>query len=326
MRLACAHPAVRHACGIARHAVGAAPRGRCDAARAVPRTVLQACSPPSRLAARARSIARTPLPWILWTLRILNLGNAVLLGMAAFQSFFIIDGSVTRTFLMVYQALFGLLLALFELRVGSVARWVKRQFGFMFTFSGRLVFLIFVGAVCFGMIHTRPANLVDKTEIENWEYSSSWVLGVGIGTMANALINAFVVCSHPYFRDDPKAAMTDDEVEKYLKAHPDAVNRIANADAKAATGPPPAAAAPAAAAAAAPAAAPRADFGASGAGYTPPVPPRSAPKDAGGFTGSADGGATAAEVDPFSAAPSTVADPWGVGGGDDEDDDDNPFA
>ncbi|KAA0146529.1 hypothetical protein FNF29_08001 [Cafeteria roenbergensis] len=276
--------------------------------------------------ALSNAIARTPLPWILWILRILNLTNGVLLGVAAFESFFILDGSVTRTFLMVYEACFGLLLVLFELRVGPVARWVKRQFGFMFTFAGRLAFLIFVGAVCFGMLHNRPPSLVMKSDIDSWEYSYSWVLGVGIGTMANALVNSFVVCSHPYFRSDPRAKMTDEEVERYLRNNPEAASRIA-AKAGGPAGTP-------AAAAAKPAVPVRADFGASTApsasgGYTPPAAmpaPEATP-----FTGSADGGVSEADVDPFTGsapAPAPAAGPWSPAADDDDDDStgDNPFA
>lgn len=256
------------------------------------------------------------MPWILWILRFLNIANAVLLGISAFESFFIIDGSATRAFLMIYQALFGVLLLLFELRLGPVARWIKRQFGFMFTFSGRLVFLVFVGAVTFGMIHTRPSDVTDST---SWQYSSDWVTGVGIATMTNAVINAFVICSHPYFRSDPRSQMTDEEVERYLKEHPEA---LAKASAK-----------PSAAAASAPVAASSTPDFTSSAGYTPPAPvaaPSPAPDVASGsgFYGSADGGAGADDVDPFSAAPAPAAAPAAAAGDGNpfDDDDDNPFA
>lgn len=283
----------------------------------------------------SRSIAATPLPWVLWILRVLNIGNAVLLGISAFESAFIIDGSITRVFLMVYQGVFGLLLLLFELRIGPVARWIKKQFGFMFTFSGRLVFLVFVGAVTFGMIHDRPTNIEDAS---SWQYSMDWIIGVGIATLVNALVNAAVICSHPAFRQDPQGRMTEEEAIKYLKEHPEALARVPGPGTAGGTASPASVSAPAPGRASP---APRADFGASSGGYTPPVAPAQAPapnstaataKGDSGFFGSADGGVDAGDIDPFSAAPAPSPT---TGGGeaaddgnhfDDDDDDDNPFA
>ena len=61
-------------------------------------------------------------------------------------------GSVTRTFLATYIGMFALLLVLFETRVKYTEGAIRRLFGFMFSYGGRTVFLIFLGAICFGML------------------------------------------------------------------------------------------------------------------------------------------------------------------------------
>lgn len=82
--------------------------------------------------------------------------------------------TITRAFLATYIGLFAVLLCLFETRVkvrgvrtqGESGRadtppllfafrqwtepYIRRLFGFMFTFTGRAVFLIFLGAIAFG--------------------------------------------------------------------------------------------------------------------------------------------------------------------------------
>lgn len=48
--------------------------------------------------------------------------------------------------------MFALLLVLFETRVKYTEGAIRRLFGFMFSYGGRTVFLIFLGAICFGML------------------------------------------------------------------------------------------------------------------------------------------------------------------------------
>ncbi len=76
-------------------------------------------------------------------LRVLNLANAVLLGAASYFAFGLLQsGEVTRTFLATYIGLFGILLLLFETRFQYTEPFIRRNFGFLFTYSGRTVFLI----------------------------------------------------------------------------------------------------------------------------------------------------------------------------------------
>ena len=69
--------------------------------------------------------------------------------------------------------------------MGYTAPCIRRNFGFLFTSTGRACFLVFLGAVCFGM-------LGDSTQgTEGYD----WCLGAGIATMANALLNCFIICT-----------------------------------------------------------------------------------------------------------------------------------
>ena len=79
---------------------------------------------------------------------------------------------------------------------------IRRNFGFMFTYMGRAIFLIFVSAVCFGMLNTDQSGTP-------WY---SWAAGAGAGTLINAFINCIVICSHPGFKELSKAA--DAELNK----------------------------------------------------------------------------------------------------------------
>jgi hypothetical protein len=47
---------------------------------------------------------------------------------------------------------FAFLLFFFETRFACTETLIRRNFGFMFTYMGRTIFLIFLSAVCFGML------------------------------------------------------------------------------------------------------------------------------------------------------------------------------
>jgi hypothetical protein len=68
--------------------------------------------------------------------------------------------------------------------VPYTAPFIRRNFGFLFTSSGRMCFLIFLGAVCFGMI----SDSIKGTNAYNW------CIAVGTATMVNSLFNCFVIC------------------------------------------------------------------------------------------------------------------------------------
>jgi hypothetical protein len=69
----------------------------------------------------------------------------------------------------------------------------------MFTYMGRAVFLIFLSAVCFGMLNSDQASTP-------WY---SWAAGAGAGTLINSVLNCIVICSHPGFAEMSKQAEED---------------------------------------------------------------------------------------------------------------------
>ena len=168
-------------------------------------------------------VKKCPAPVVSAMLRLLNLGNAVLLGAACYFAFqtLVGAGDVTRTFLAIYCGVFGVLLALvrwnrsarpalaqpprpagplvltplprpprrtpaqFETRVAYTAPFIAKNCGFLFTAGGRTAFLIFLGAVCFGLLD----GAANKSTI-----GYNMCLGAGIATFGNAFFNCFIIC------------------------------------------------------------------------------------------------------------------------------------
>ena len=85
-----------------------------------------------------------------------------------------------------YLTCFGCLLCCFELRIASVERVVRRLFGFLFSYSGRTIFILFIASLCLG---TTGDNGI-----------SIWGIITGVLTFLNAMFNCFVVYSHPAFK------------------------------------------------------------------------------------------------------------------------------
>ena len=126
-------------------------------------------------------------------LRVLNLGNAALLGFACFMAFAMVQAQaaasevpITRAFLATYIGLFATMLALFETRVRYTAGCIRRNFGFLFTYTGRACFLIFLGAICFGML--------DDDGRAKAPNAYTTCLLAGLATVLNAALNCFIIC------------------------------------------------------------------------------------------------------------------------------------
>ena len=87
----------------------------------------------------SRQVKKLPVHVVSIMLRVFNTANAVLLACACWFAFQIAAGSMTRFFLATYIGVFSLLLFLFETRVKYTEPYIRRSCGFMFTYSGRLV-------------------------------------------------------------------------------------------------------------------------------------------------------------------------------------------
>lgn len=155
---------------------------------------------------------------VLRTLRKANMLNGVAMivfGILGFLNLFFALNITTVT-INIYIMFFGLLLTCLECNFSNLAPKFRRNFGFMFSFLGRIFFIFFSGTMCF---------------------ASDSILGYIIGavTMVNALFNGYIVCMHPAFRrggelsgaTDPYKAYTGgaSEMLNYIKSNPTLVKK-----------------------------------------------------------------------------------------------------
>ena len=81
--------------------------------------------------------------------RLINFINAVLIIAAGVLSFTQITGFGEQVFVGLYCVLFGSVMMLFELRLESSELFIRRYFGFLYNFLGRLLFIFFIATACF---------------------------------------------------------------------------------------------------------------------------------------------------------------------------------
>lgn len=96
-----------------------------------------------------KNIDQKPVRTIKWMVRISNLIAAGLVigsGISGFS--FVAVSSIISS---VYVIILGFLLCCFELHLSSMDKFVYENFGFMFYWPGRFVFLAFVGFMSFGL-------------------------------------------------------------------------------------------------------------------------------------------------------------------------------
>jgi hypothetical protein len=96
----------------------------------------------------------------------------------------------------VYCLIFGLGLLLFELRTGArYHRFVRKYFGFMYSFTGKTLLIIFTATLSYSLMGC----------------SDPLALAVGIYTTVNGIFNCFVIFNHPAFANGvPKEANSAD--------------------------------------------------------------------------------------------------------------------
>eukprot|EP00941_MAST-03F_sp_MAST-3F-sp1_P004347 g4347.t1 len=116
--------------------------------------------------------------------------------------------------LLAYTVLFSLLFIIFELEVsGPAASQLKRLFGFMFSFWGRLTFMGFIASLL-------------------WAGEDGWwvLLLLGILTFINASLNGFLVSSHPEYSRRKGTTngknLSDENLRSYLEKHPEVARQL----------------------------------------------------------------------------------------------------
>jgi len=116
--------------------------------------------------------------------------------------------NLTSMFIGLYISIFGCMLFCFECRLARMEVDVRRNFGFLYSYTGRTLFIVFIATICFGAT--------------GGSGDSSGVLGILCGTITfiNAFFNCFVIYRHPAFTReggidrtaDPGAMYTSGEV------------------------------------------------------------------------------------------------------------------
>jgi len=127
-------------------------------------------------------VANASVPTLVWTLRIVNILNACLLCVAGVLVFVFDTLDVLLVLSSLYIIAFSLLLLCFEiLQIRMFQLMIFRNFGFMFSPAGRILFFLFIGTLAFGI----------------------GTLGIVAGcvTAANVIFNTYVLCKNPYYKE-----------------------------------------------------------------------------------------------------------------------------
>jgi len=134
---------------------------------------------------------------VLKLLKFINLLNAVGLVATGVVNLIIIPlctGSkcLPTAIISLQLIIFGVMLFGYEARMGTkYDAFLRRQFGFLYGQWGRFFFILFLASLCFGIIYT---------DLDLW-----WVqVIVGAFSLANALLNCFVIRNHPGFQTGSK--------------------------------------------------------------------------------------------------------------------------
>jgi len=153
---------------------------------------------------------------ILRVLRVLNILMSILCGIAAVVCLMLLPG-FTKAFMCVYCLLFSAVLLFFELRFMGAEKFIRDNFGFLFSYWGRCGYLTFLGTLCFSL-----------------DVGVAYVIGAVM--ILNAIFNAYLICLHPEFHhagmsghSDPTTGYTtaEQEAARYAASNPDLAARIA---------------------------------------------------------------------------------------------------
>ena len=86
-----------------------------------------------------------------WSL-ILRVGYmGISIFMAAAAVLILEKANISTLFIALYVFFFAVMICCFELALKGVAKWMAENFGFMYTLTGRILFIIFVAVLCFDL-------------------------------------------------------------------------------------------------------------------------------------------------------------------------------
>eukprot|EP01029_Cantina_marsupialis_P026843 TRINITY_DN7311_c0_g1_i1.p1 TRINITY_DN7311_c0_g1~~TRINITY_DN7311_c0_g1_i1.p1 ORF type:complete len:320 (+),score=104.66 TRINITY_DN7311_c0_g1_i1:44-961(+) len=118
------------------------------------------------------------------------------------------DNAIVVMCLGVYIELFAFLLLIFELKLKGYTKALKRNFGFLFSLSGKTMFILFIGSMLCG-------------------FTNSWIpLGCGIATMCVAMFFCYVIQTHPGFYEYKEGEFDEEKIAEFLKKNPEFASQL----------------------------------------------------------------------------------------------------
>eukprot|EP00924_Labyrinthula_sp_SR-Ha-C_P015165 maker-scaffold_9-snap-gene-10.8-mRNA-1 protein AED:0.00 eAED:0.00 QI:112/1/1/1/1/1/3/691/224 len=147
-------------------------------------------------------------------LRGTNFINAILVIFAGIYTALDIGSLLTLNFSFIaiscYIVFFGCLLCCFECRLSRVEDSVREYFGFMYSYVGRAIFLLFIAFFCFGLKERNSVGII-----------------IGIVTLLNAMLNFFVMYYHGQTFSDPTSNYQtgEDLGQQYVESNPELAKR-----------------------------------------------------------------------------------------------------
>ena len=86
-----------------------------------------------------------------WSL-ILRVGYmGISIFMAAAAVLILEKANISTLFIALYVFFFSIIICCFELALKGIAKWMAENFGFMYTLTGRILFIVFVAVLCFDL-------------------------------------------------------------------------------------------------------------------------------------------------------------------------------
>jgi hypothetical protein len=97
-----------------------------------------------------------------------------------------------------YSIICGLIFLIFSIGFGQLDTCNRRNCGFVYTFYGRFLFVVFAGSLCFGL--PDPAEDAAAAKAAKATLAGS-ALGMAVGfiSWANAFFNLFIICMMPEY-------------------------------------------------------------------------------------------------------------------------------
>jgi hypothetical protein len=87
-----------------------------------------------------------------WSLALRVLYMCVSILMAAAAALALNGASLGTVFIALYVFFFAIIICCFELALSMVSIWISQNFGFMYTLTGKIGFILYVAALCYNLL------------------------------------------------------------------------------------------------------------------------------------------------------------------------------